>query len=42
MTEGKRYELQKDSTHTLFHVKYEEESNKQLEKKLISKGHKIL
>jgi hypothetical protein len=42
MTEGKRYELQKDRSHTLYHVKYEEGSNQEVEKKLISKGHKIL
>jgi hypothetical protein len=24
-TEGKKYELQKDGTHTLYHVKYDDE-----------------
>jgi hypothetical protein len=38
-TEGKKYELQADHTHTLFHVKYEEE--KEIEKKEIRKGHKM-
>ncbi len=40
-TEGKKYELQKDRTHTLFHVKYDDKG-KEIEKKEISKGHKIV
>jgi hypothetical protein len=38
-TEGKKYQLQPDHTHTLFHVKY---VGKIEEKKEISKGHKIV
>ena len=40
-TEGKWYELQKDRTHTLFHVKYDYKGE-EIEKKEISKGHKIV
>ncbi len=40
-TEGKKYELQKDRTHTLFHVKYDDDGD-EIEKKEISKGHKIV
>ncbi len=36
-----KYELQADGTHTLFHVKYDENED-EIEKKEISKGHKIL
>ncbi len=39
-TEGKKYELQPDGTHTLFHVKCER--GKEIEKKEISNGHKIV
>ncbi len=39
MTEGKQYELQKDHTHTLFHVEYDEYGD-EIDKKEISKGHK--
>ncbi len=38
-TEGKEYDLQKDRTHTLFHVKYEGGKEIKIE---ISKGHKIV
>ncbi len=41
MTEGKKYELEEDRTHTLFHVKHNEYGN-EIEKKEISKGHKIV
>ena len=41
MTEGKKYELQEDHTHTLFHVKYDEDGE-EIEKKEISEGHKIV
>jgi hypothetical protein len=41
-TEGKKYELQADDTHTLFHVKHNEGWNKEIEKKEISKGHKMV
>jgi hypothetical protein len=40
MTEGKKYQLQQDGNHTLFHVKYQ--LGKEIEKKGISKGHKIV
>ena len=40
-TEGKKYELQKDNTHTLFHVNHDEDG-KEIVKKEISKGHKIV
>ena len=40
-TEGKEYELQEDRTHTLFHVNLDDEGN-EIEKKEISKGHKIV
>jgi hypothetical protein len=39
--EGKMYELQKDKTHTLFHVKFDENGN-EIEKKKISSGHKMV
>jgi hypothetical protein len=39
--EGKKYELQKDGTHTLFHIKYDDEDN-EIEKKEISSGHKMV
>ena len=39
-TEGKQYELQKDRTHTLFHVKHDEDGEEI--KNEISKGHKIV
>ena len=34
------YELQADGTHTLYYVKYDEEGE-EIERKEISKGHKI-
>jgi hypothetical protein len=34
-TEGKKYQLQQDGTHTLFHVEYQ--GSKEIEKKEISK-----
>ena len=40
-TEGKRYELQEDQTHTLFKVKYDEKGN-EIEKNEISRGHKMV
>ena len=40
-TEGKKYDLQRDHSHTLFHVKYDEDEE-EIEKKEISKGHKIV
>jgi hypothetical protein len=40
-TEGKYYELEKDDTHTIFHIKYDEDE-KEIEKKEIRKGHKIV
>jgi hypothetical protein len=40
-TEGKKYELQEGKTHTLFKVKYDEEE-KEIEKKEISRGHKMV
>jgi hypothetical protein len=39
-TEGKMYEVQHDGTHTLYNVKYDEYSN-EIEKELISQGHKL-
>jgi hypothetical protein len=41
MTEGKEYQLQQDGTHTLFHVKYDEDEEV-IERKKISIGHKIV
>ena len=41
MTEGRKYELQEDQTHTLFKVKYDEKVN-EIEKKEISRGHKMV
>lgn len=40
MTEGKKYELQEDHTHTLFSVKYEGKEEKKV--KMISKKNKIV
>ncbi len=41
-TEGKQYMLlEDDRTHTLFHVKYDDEGE-EIEMKEISKGHKIV
>jgi hypothetical protein len=40
-TEGKEYQLQQDGTHTLFHVKYDDEGD-EIEKKEISSGHKMV
>jgi hypothetical protein len=40
-TEGKKYELQEDQTHTLFKVKYDEDEN-EIERKEISRGHKMV
>jgi hypothetical protein len=40
-TEGRKYELQEDQTHTLFKVKYDEDGN-EIERKEISRGHKIV
>jgi hypothetical protein len=40
-SEGKKYELQKDKTHTLFYVKYDA-YGKEIEKKEISSGHKVV
>ena len=40
MTEGKKYELQGDGTHTLYNVKYE--GWKEIERKEMSKGHKLV
>jgi hypothetical protein len=40
-TEGRMYELQEDQTHTLFKVKYDE-NEKLIEKKEISRGHKMV
>jgi hypothetical protein len=40
-TEGKEYELQEDHTHTLFHVKYDNDGD-EIEKEEISKGNKIV
>ena len=39
--EGKKYVLQKDKTHTLFHVKFDKNGN-EIEKKEISTGHKMV
>jgi hypothetical protein len=41
MTEGRKYELQEDQTHKLFKVKYDEKG-KEIEKKEISRGHKMV
>ena len=41
MTEGRKYELQEDQTHTLFKVKFDEKENL-IEKKEISRGHKMV
>jgi hypothetical protein len=42
-TEGKKYQLQQDGTHTLFHVKYDGTwRNTEIEKKEISSGHKMV
>jgi hypothetical protein len=40
-TEGKKYQLQQDGTHTLFHVKYDDDEE-EIDNKEISKGHKIV
>jgi hypothetical protein len=40
-TEGKEYQLQQDGTHTLFHVKYDDDEEKRVNKE-ISKGHKMV
>ena len=40
-TEGRKYELQEDQTHTLFKVKFDE-NEKVIEKKEISRGHKMV
>jgi hypothetical protein len=40
-TEGKKYEMQEDKTHKLFIVKHNEKGE-EIEKKEISKGHKIV
>jgi hypothetical protein len=40
-TEGKKYQLQQEGTHTLFHLKYDDDGD-EIEKKEISKGHKIV
>jgi hypothetical protein len=40
-SEGKKYELQKDKTHTLFYVKFDEDGD-EIEKKEISTGHKMV
>jgi hypothetical protein len=42
MTEGRKYELQEDQTHTLFKVKYDETGKIVIEKKEISRGHKMV
>lgn len=36
-TQGKNYELQRDNTYTLFHVKYDEDEE-EIERREISKG----
>jgi hypothetical protein len=41
VTEEKLYELQGDHTYTLFHVRYDEYED-EIEKKEISKGHKMV
>jgi hypothetical protein len=41
-TEGKKYQLQKDGTHTLFHVKYQDGTWREIENKEISSGHKMV
>jgi hypothetical protein len=42
-SEGKKYVLQKDKTHTLFHVKFDEDDGyTEIEKKEISSGHKMV
>lgn len=38
---GKEYELQEDKTHTLFHVKFDEDGY-EIEKIEISSGHKMV
>ena len=40
-SEGKKYELQEDKTHTLFHVKFDEDGD-EIETKEISTGHKMV
>ena len=40
-TEGKEFKLQEDHTHTLYNVKYYE-GWKEIERKEISKGHKLI
>jgi hypothetical protein len=40
-TEGRKYELQGDQTHTLFKVKYDRREN-EIERKEISRGHKMV
>ena len=40
-TEGRHYKLQEDQTHTLFKIKYDE-NEKVIEKKEISRGHKMV
>ena len=39
--EGRKYELQRDGTHTIYEVKYDERG-REVEKKEVSKGHKIV
>ena len=39
-TQGKMFELQKDGTHTLYKVEYDEEEN-EIEREEISRGHKL-
>jgi hypothetical protein len=41
MTEGRKYELQEDQTHTLFKVKHDGKGE-EIEKKEISRGHKMV
>ena len=40
-TEGKKYKLQEDGTYTLYNVKHDEKE-KEIERKEISKGHKLV
>lgn len=40
-TEGRKFELHKDHTHTLFKVKHDEKG-KEIEKKEISRGHMMV
>ena len=39
-TEGKEYKLQRDGTHTLYNVKYED--GKEIEREEMSKDHKLV